>query len=105
MTYEKALAALADPTRRAVFERLKSGPASVGEIAQDMPVSRPAVSQHLKALKDAGLVRDEPRGTARLYRIHAPGLAELRTWLDGFWDDALERFKTYAEGEGDERPK
>ena len=105
MAYEKALAALADPTRRAVFERLKAGPASVGEIARDMPVSRPAVSQHLKALKDAGLVRDEPRGTARLYRIHAPGLGELRQWLDGFWDDALERFKDYAEGEGDERRK
>jgi len=103
MAYAKALAALADPTRRAVFERLKGGPASVGEIAQDMPVSRPAVSQHLKALKDAGLVRDEPRGTARLYRIHAPGLADLRTWLDGFWDDALERFKDYAEGNNDER--
>ncbi|GAN00405.1 hypothetical protein U91I_04071 [alpha proteobacterium U9-1i] len=105
MAYAKALAALADPTRRSVFERLKAGPATVGEIAQGLPVSRPAVSQHLKALKDADLVRDEPRGTARLYRIHAPGLVELRQWLDGFWDDALERFKNYAEGEGDERPK
>lgn len=103
MTYEKALAALADPTRRAVFERLKAGPASVGEIANGMPVSRPAVSQHLKALKDAGLVRDEARGTARLYRIHAPGLADLRTWLDGFWDDALARFQTYAEDEDESR--
>ncbi len=97
MAYGNALVALADPTRRAVFERLKGGGLSVGEIAQDMPVSRPAVSQHLKALKEAGLVRDEPRGTARIYRIHAPGLAELRAYLDGFWGEALENFKTYAE--------
>lgn len=97
MTYQEAIATLADPTRRAVFERLRSGPASVGEIARDMPVSRPAVSQHLKALKDAGLVRDEPRGTARIYRIHADGLRELRDWLDSFWDDALARFKHHAE--------
>ena len=99
MAYEMSLATLADPTRRAVFERLRSGPASVGDIARDMPVSRPAVSQHLKALKDAGLVRDEPRGTARIYRIHAEGLRELRDWLDGFWDDALTRFKDHAEKE------
>jgi DNA-binding transcriptional ArsR family regulator len=91
------LSSLADPTRRAVFERLRYGPASVGEIARGLPVSRPAVSQHLKALKDAGLVRDEPRGTARIYRIHADGLVELREWLDSFWDDALTRFKDHAE--------
>lgn len=97
MAYQTALAALADPTRRAVFERLRSGPRSVGDIASGMPVSRPAVSQHLKALKDAGLVHDERRGTARLYRIHAPALVELRNWLDGFWDDALKNFKAYAE--------
>ena len=97
MAYVTALATLADPTRRAVFERLRAGPASVGEIARGLPVSRPAVSQHLKALKDAGLVRDEPRGTARIYRIHAEGLVELRVWLDGFWDDALTRFKDHAE--------
>jgi DNA-binding transcriptional ArsR family regulator len=99
MPYTIALSAIADPTRRAVFERLRSGPASVGEIARDMPVSRPAVSQHLRALKDAGLVRDEPRGTARIYRIHAEGLRELRDWLDGFWDEALTRFKDHAENE------
>ena len=99
MAYDMALATLADPTRRAVFERLRSGPASVGEIASGLPVSRPAVSQHLKALKQAGLVRDEPRGTARIYRIHAEGLRELRDWLDGFWDDALTRFKDHAEKE------
>ncbi len=93
----KALTVLADPTRRAVFERLRSGPRSVSEIARGMPVSRPAVSQHLKALKQAGLVRDEPRGTARIYRIHAPALLELRTWLDSFWDDALGRYRDYLE--------
>jgi DNA-binding transcriptional ArsR family regulator len=92
-----SLATLADPTRRAVFERLRAGPRSVGELAAGLPVSRPAVSQHLKALKDAGLVRDEPRGTARIYRIHAEGLRELRDWLDSFWDDALTRFKDHAE--------
>lgn len=99
MAYTTALETLADPTRRAVFERLREGPLSVAEIAGGMPVSRPAVSQHLKVLKDAGLVRDEPRGTARIYRIHADGLRELRDWLDGFWDEALTRFKDYAEGE------
>ena len=102
MTYTNALAALSDPTRRAVFERLRSGAMAVGEIAQGLPVSRPAVSQHLKALKQAGLVMDEARGSARIYRIHAPGLVELRTWLDSFWDQALENFKTYAEHD-DER--
>jgi DNA-binding transcriptional ArsR family regulator len=97
MTYTAALAALADPTRRAVFERLRAGPMGVGEIAADLPVSRPAVSQHLKVLKEAGLVADEPRGTARIYRIHAEGLRELRDWLDGFWGDALANFKAHAE--------
>jgi DNA-binding transcriptional ArsR family regulator len=97
MTYQTALVALSDPTRRAVFERLRAGPASVTKIAEGLPVSRPAVSQHLKALKEAGLVRDEARGTARIYRIHAPGLRALRDWVDGFWDEALDNFKTYAE--------
>lgn len=97
MAYTTALVALADPTRRAVFERLRAGPMGVSEIAAELPVSRPAVSQHLKVLKDAGLVADEPRGTARIYRIHADGLAELRDWLDSFWGDALASFKDYAE--------
>jgi len=99
VAYIKALSALADPTRRAVFERLRGGPKGVGEIAAELPVSRPAVSQHLKVLKEAGLVADEPRGTARIYRIHADGLVELREWLDGFWDDALANFKAHAERE------
>ena len=103
MAYAKALEALADPTRRAVLERLRAGGRSVTEIAAQLPVSRPAVSQHLKVLKDAGLVRDEPRGAARIYRIHAPGLADLRSWLDGFWGEALDNFKTYAEGEDERR--
>jgi DNA-binding transcriptional ArsR family regulator len=102
MAYDNALAVLADPTRRAVFESLRAGPRSVGDIAKYMPVSRPAVSQHLKALKAADLVRDEAQGTARIYRIHAPGLRALRDWVEGFWDEALERFKDYAENE-DER--
>jgi len=97
MAYENALSALSDPTRRAVFERLRAGPRSVRDIAEGLPVSRPAVSQHLKALKAANLVRDEPQGTARLYRIHAPGLAALRDWIDEFWDEALESLKDYAE--------
>jgi DNA-binding transcriptional ArsR family regulator len=99
MTYQMALATLADPTRRAVFERLRSGPASVSQIAAGLPVSRPAVSQHLKALRDADLVRDEARGTARIYSIHTPGLRDLRDWIEGFWDEALTNFKNYAEGE------
>jgi DNA-binding transcriptional ArsR family regulator len=105
MAYKTALAALADPTRRAVFERLRAGSLGVSEIAADLPVSRPAVSQHLKVLKQAGLVIDEPRGTARIYRIHAEGLRELRDWLDGFWNEALANFKAHAErcAEGDDQ--
>lgn len=103
MAYARALEILADPTRRAVFESLRTGPRTVGEIAAGLPVSRPAVSQHLKALKQADLVRDEPRGTARLYRIHAKGLRDLRDWLDGFWDEALDNFKAYAESEDERR--
>jgi DNA-binding transcriptional ArsR family regulator len=97
MTYGIALAALADPTRRAVFERLRAGPVSVTDIAADLPVSRPAVSQHLKVLKEAGLVRDEADGTRRLYEVDPRGIEELREWLDSFWDDALEAFKAEAE--------
>lgn len=101
MAYEKTLVALADPTRRAVLEKLRDGPLPVGRIAEGLPVSRPAVSQHLKTLKAANLVRDERQGTARIYRIHAPGLKELRDWLDGFWGEALASFKDYAEGENE----
>ena len=88
MAYEIALAVLADPTRRAVFEALRQGPASVSEIASQLPVSRPAVSQHLKALKEAGLVGDRAAGTRRIYRIDPDGLGDLRRWLNQFSGDA-----------------
>lgn len=97
MTNASVLAALADPTRRSIFERLRRGPASVGEVAADLPVSRPAVSQHLKVLKLAGLVSDRPNGTRRVYYIDPDGLGELRRWLDQFWDAALEAFKDEVE--------
>lgn len=97
MTYGNALAALADPTRRQVFERLKSGPRPVGGIAQGLAVSRPAVSQHLKVLKEAGLVADRPEGTRRVYYIDPNGLGALRIWLDQFWDEALARFQAEVE--------
>lgn len=97
MAYENALMALADPTRRGVFERLRAGPQSVGEIAAQMPVSRPAVSQHLKALRLAGLVVDTPDGARRVYRIDPEGLGELRRWLNEFWDVALDAFKQEVE--------
>lgn len=97
MTYETALAALADPTRRAVFERLRAAPSSVGRLAEGLPVSRPAVSQHLKVLKDAGLVAEMQEGTRRIYRIDHEGLGHLRAWLDLFWDESLERFRIAAE--------
>jgi DNA-binding transcriptional ArsR family regulator len=84
MAYERTFAALADPTRRRVFEKLSSGPKSVGAIARGLPVSRPAVSQHLRVLKDAGLVADHAEGTH--------GLGLLRKWLDQFWDAALHAY-------------
>jgi DNA-binding transcriptional ArsR family regulator len=88
---------LSDPTRRRVFERLRSGPQSVGVLAAGLPVSRPAVSQHLKALKEAGLVIDRSEGTRRVYYIDPDGLGELRRWIDEFWDDALKSFKHEVE--------
>lgn len=91
------LAALADPTRRAVLESLRDGPCSVGAIAAGLPVSRPAVSQHLRVLADAHLVSSTPDGTRRLYAIDPEGLVGLRAWVEGFWTDALARFKTLAE--------
>jgi DNA-binding transcriptional ArsR family regulator len=97
MAYGTALAALADPTRRAVFERLRSGPRSVKAIAHGMPVSRPAVSQHLKVLKEAGLVADRPEGNRRVYYVDPDGLGALRGWLDAFWDAALAAFQAEVE--------
>src|SRR3984893_14860447 len=103
MAYGNALAALADPTRRRVFERLKSGQHAVGEVARGLPVSRPAVSQHLKVLKEAGLVADRPEGTRRVYYIDPNGLGALRAWVDQFWDKALAEFKAEVEMKASER--
>jgi DNA-binding transcriptional ArsR family regulator len=102
MTYATAaLTALGEPTRREIFERLATKPRSVSELARDLPVSRPAVSQHLRQLKEAGLVTDHAEGTRRVYRIDPAGLGALRQWLDRFWDDALAAFKVEADAEGD----
>jgi DNA-binding transcriptional ArsR family regulator len=91
--------ALGDPTRRRVLQLVRdTGPAAVGAIAAELPVSRPAVSQHLRVLEGAGLVTSERHGTRHLYAVQPDGLAVLRLWLDGFWDDALARFKRAAEG-------
>ena len=99
---DRIFAALADPTRRAIFEKLADEPQSVGALAAAMPVSRPAVSQHLKALKDAGLVEDEARGTSRIYRIDPQGLGPIRRWLDEQWERSLANFKQVAEREDDQ---
>lgn len=99
MTYELALDALGDGTRRAVLATLKDGPRSVSEIADEVPVSRPAVSQHLKVLQGAGLVSHERVGTRRLYRVELDVLGELRAYFDRFWDEALASFKALAETE------
>lgn len=99
MTYQNAFAALADPTRRAVFERLLDGGQPVGRIARGMPVSRPAVSQHLKVLKEAGLVTDRAEGNQRVYSIDPEGLGAVRRYLDQFWDQALEAFAAEVEND------
>jgi DNA-binding transcriptional ArsR family regulator len=103
MAYQSALTALADPTRRQVFEQLRSGPRAVGEIATRVPVSRPAVSQHLKVLKLAGLVADHAEGTRRVYCIDPHGLGVLRKYLDQFWDQALDAFQSEIETLSDTR--
>jgi len=98
MTYEAvAFTALSDPTRRRVLERLSRGPRAVGEIAAGLPVSRPAVSQHLKVLKEAGLVSDRQDGARRIYAIDPKGLGAMRAWLDQFWDVALAGLKAEIE--------
>lgn len=94
------LDALGDPTRRHVFELLREGPRSVGELAAELPVSRPAVSQHLRVLEDAGLVVHTRQGTRRLYEVDTTGVGALRDWVDGFWSEALARFKQAAERRG-----
>jgi DNA-binding transcriptional ArsR family regulator len=105
MTYDMTLQCLSDATRRRVFERLRAGPQSVGMLAKGMPVSRPAVSQHLKALKDAGLVCDRAQGARRVYYIDPDGLGPLRRWIDEFWDDALHSFKRAVEAASPTRGK
>ena len=97
MAYQSAMDALGDPTRRAIFEQLRRGPRAVGEIAGELPVSRPAVSQHLRVLKKAGLVSERRDGTRRLYRLDPDGLAEVRRYFDDFWSEALAAFKAVAE--------
>jgi DNA-binding transcriptional ArsR family regulator len=93
------LAALADPTRRAIFERIADRPSAVGELAGELPVSRPAVSQHLKVLKQAGLVVDRPVGNRRIYRLDPTGIGALRAYLDRFWNQSMAAFKAAAEKE------
>ena len=93
------LAALGDPTRRAIFEKIVERPRAVGELARELPVSRPAVSQHLKVLKDAGLVVDRPDGTRRLYQLNPTGIEAMRAYFDTFWNHALTAFKQAVEKE------
>ena len=103
MAYGEAIAALADPTRRTVFERLRGGPRPVVEIARGLPVSRPAVSQHLRVLKNAGLVRERREGTRNYYSVDGDALADVREYFESFWEDALAAFKEAAEkGEPDD---
>ncbi len=99
--HARAFTALADPTRRLVFERLARQPMSVGRLARGLTVTRPAVSQHLRVLKDAGLVIDREEGTRRIYRVDARGIEAMRSYLDRFWDRSLAAFKVAAERESD----
>jgi len=103
IAYEYGFAALADPTRRTVFERLAAGPLAVVDLAEGMSVSRPAVSQHLRVLKEAGLVRDTRAGARRLYHLNPDGVGAMRAYLERFWDQALTAFA--AEVEGDPHPE
>jgi DNA-binding transcriptional ArsR family regulator len=104
-TYEvDGWTALGDPTRRAIFERIADRPRAVGELARELPVSRPAVSQHLKVLKNAGLVMDRADGTRRVYRLQTDGLDALRADLDRFWTQALAAYKAVVEQSTEEAP-
>lgn len=97
MTYHSLVQALAVPTRQIILETLRDGPLPVGQLARGLPVSRPAVSQHLKVLKEAGLVRDQQVGSRRIYSIDPDGLFELRNYVESFWKAALTGFKAKAE--------
>jgi DNA-binding transcriptional ArsR family regulator len=101
MTNGHPLDALGDPTRRQIFELLRSGPRSVGDLADDLPVTRPAVSQHLRVLEEARLVTHRKNGTRHLYELDSAGVGVLRDWVDGFWNEALARFKAAAETKGE----
>jgi DNA-binding transcriptional ArsR family regulator len=94
--------ALGDPTRRRIFELLQGGPHAVGELAAELPVSRPAVSQHLRVLKAAGLVSERPERTRRIYRLDPQGLDELRAYFDRFWETALASFEAAVDRDGEE---
>lgn len=94
--------ALGDPTRRMIFERVAARPSPVGALARGLPVSRPAVSQHLRVLKEAGLVRETPEGTRRIYRLDPRGIAGMREWLDAHWSTALDAFKNYVNEQADQ---
>jgi DNA-binding transcriptional ArsR family regulator len=102
MANQNGLTALGDQTRRAIFERLAERPRAVGELARELPVSRPAVSQHLKVLKDAGLVIDRPAGARRIYQLDPQGVGDLRAYLDQFWTRALAAYKTAVEQQEEE---
>lgn len=108
MTYKNgalaSLGALGDPTRRAIFERLATRPAAVGDLARGLPVSRPAVSQHLKVLKEAGLVQEVSQGTRRIYSLDPRGIGAIRHWLDSHWTSALDAFKAFADQHHDQEP-
>jgi DNA-binding transcriptional ArsR family regulator len=97
-----SFAALGDPTRWAVFERVAARPSAVGDLARGLPVSRPAVSQHLRVLKEAGLVCETPMGTRRIYRLDPRGIAAMREWLDAHWSAALDAFKDYVDQQDDQ---
>src|SRR5512132_3291620 len=99
MAYIHPMDALGDPTRRAIFERLRSGPLPVVELARGLPASRPAVSQHLRVLKEPGLVRHQAVRTRRLYQVDPEGFGQVRTWFEDFWTDALDAFKRAAEAD------
>jgi DNA-binding transcriptional ArsR family regulator len=92
-----SFAALSDPTRRTIFERVAARPSPVGDLARGLPVSRPPVSQHLRVLKEAGLVSETPDGTRRIYRLDPRGIAAMRDWLDGLWTTALDAFKEFSD--------
>jgi DNA-binding transcriptional ArsR family regulator len=104
MTYEEALSALDDPTRRLLLERLTAGPRPAGELAAGLPISRPAVSQHLRVLREAQLVSEHREGTKRIYRLNPKGLTELRAYFDNFWQQALADFQEAADHEDGQQP-